>query len=265
MLSPEDQEEIARVGHALADAAREPILDVFRRADLGLSNKDASGGFDPVTLADRSAEQAMRRVLETVRPNDGIIGEEFGQKAGTSGIDWVLDPIDGTRAFMCGATSWGVLISAERDGVPIFGIIDQPYLDERFVGRPSGGVLTSRSGSTPLKTRGTCRIEDAILLSTFPEVGSERERGAFERVRDRAKLTRYGLDCYGYALVALGQCDLVIEAGLNRYDISAPIAVVEAAGGIVTDWRGNVVLDGGQVIAAANVDLHRAALSLLNS
>lgn len=249
--------------HEAAAAARNTILPYFRGGGLSTENKDEAGGFDPVTLADREAEAAMRAVILRMRPRDAILGEEEGATSGTSGLTWVLDPIDGTRAFICGTASWGVLISVENDDGPILGVIDQPYTQERFVGGMGERALLTTGGSRELKTKTTDALSDALLMTTFPEVGSPEERERFERVRDRVKLTRYGLDCYAYALLALGQIDLVIEAGLHRYDISAPVAVIEAAGGVVTDWNGGPAHHGGRVIAACNRKIHAEALELL--
>lgn len=257
--------ELLEVAHMLADAARIETMRSFRSLSLTASNKDRAGGFDPVTVADKNSEQKMRELLAVHRPQDGILGEEFGTQSGDSGYTWVLDPIDGTRAYICGTASWGVLISVERDGHPVLGMIDQPYLEERFIGCSAQAALNSRNGETPLKTRYCESLGEAVLLTTFPEVGTTQERQRFEKVRDQVKLTRYGLDCYGYALLALGQVDLVIEAGLSRYDISAPIAVVEAAGGIVTNWLGGPVDESGQVIAAGNPKIHADALRILNA
>ncbi|MBJ3762462.1 histidinol-phosphatase [Maribius pontilimi] len=254
--------DLTATASALADAAAPETLRYFRADGLGADNK-AAQGFDPVTEGDRAAERAMRAVLAQRRPQDAILGEEYGAQPGTSGLTWVLDPIDGTRAFLAGAPSWGTLIAvADADG-PILGLIDQPYLRERFHGSPDGGWLDADSGRRALATRATSGLDRAILFTTFPEIGTTSERLAFERVRDRVQLTRYGLDCYAYALLAMGQIDLVIEAGLNAYDIQGPMAVVEAAGGIVTGWRGEPAHAGGRVIAAANRDLHAQALQLL--
>lgn len=247
-----------------ADAARAAIQPHFRAASFELTSKDA-GHFDPVTVADKNAEQAIRAVIAKNRPDDAIIGEEFANTAGTSEFTWVLDPIDGTRAFICGAPVWGVLIAVLNDDGPVLGIIDQPHIGERFTGGLGTASLDHRGKVTELKVRDCATLGQATLLTTFPEVGTPDEARAFARVRDQVRLTRYGLDCYGYALVALGQVDLVIEAGLNSYDIAAPIAVVEAAGGIVTNWQGEPVHDGGQVIAAGDRRMHAAALELLNA
>ncbi|WP_420584590.1 histidinol-phosphatase [Ruegeria sp.] len=252
------------VAEEMADAARAAILPVFRQANLGTSNK-LTDGFDPVTVADRSAEQAMREVLAKHCPGDGIFGEEFGQTQGSSGRTWVLDPIDGTRGFISGTPTWGVLIALSNQDGPIMGIIDQPYIGERFVGSADTAHVTGPTGTMALKTRSTPSLDQAFLFTTFPEVGTLEERTGFEAVAQHVKLTRYGMDCYAYALLAAGQIDLVIEAGLNAYDIQAPIAVIEAAGGIVTDWQGGPAHQGGRVLAAANADLHAAALEILST
>lgn len=252
------------IAQKLADAARASILPYFRQAGLGTENKLA-GGFDPVTVADRAAEEAMRVVLAVHRPADGIWGEEFGQQPGTSGRTWVLDPIDGTRGFISGTPTWGVLIALSDDNGPFLGVIDQPYTGERFSGAPGVAEMTGPLGPRPLAVRQGSRLADAILFTTFPEVGTPEDRAGFERVAAQAKLTRYGMDCYAYALLAAGQVDLVIEAGLNAYDIQAPIAVIEAAGGIVTNWEGGPAHEGGRALAAANPEIHAEALALLNA
>ena len=261
-LSKADQTSLIDVAQALADLARPETLRFFRNA-LATDNKAGPGSFDPVTEADRAAEAAMRDHLSKVRPNDGILGEEFGSLAGTSGLTWVLDPIDGTRGYISGTPTWGVLISVADTSGPLFGIIDQPYIGERFCGGFGRADVTGPQGGRPLKTHAPRALSDAIVLSTFPEVGTAAERAGFQAVASRAKLTRYGMDCYGYALVASGQVDLVIEAGLQPYDVHAPIAVVTAAGGIVTDWRGGPAHQGGRIIAAANPQVHAEALAIL--
>ncbi len=205
----------------------------------------------------------MRAILIEERPEDSILGEEFGTTKGRSGLTWVLDPIDGTRGYICGTPTWGVLISvADRNG-PILGIIDQPYVGARFMGGAGRAFMTGPQGKTGLKTRSTTLLEDAKLFTTFPEVGTPDDGAAFARVSKQVQLTRYGCDCYAYALLAAGQIDLVIEACLQPYDIQAPIAVVEAAGGIVTDWTGQPAHMGGRAIAAATPELHAAALEFL--
>lgn len=250
------------IAHLLADAARTVILPYFRSSNLDTQNKDTAG-FDPVTVADRAAEQAMRSLLDLHRPDDAIWGEEFGKTSGSSGRTWVLDPIDGTRGFITGTPTWGVLIALSDDNGPLLGMIDQPYIGERFFGTEGAALMTGPQGTTHLSTRSTTALDQAFLFTTFPEVGSLQERAGFTAVADKVKLTRYGMDCYAYALLAVGQVDLVIEAGLNAYDIQGPIGVIQAAGGVVTDWQGGPAHNGGRVLAAANTTLHTAALEIL--
>lgn len=263
-----DQRHIIETAHALADAARKATLPFFRTDGLATENKATTGGdserFDPVTEADRAAERAMRGILDMRCPHDGVVGEEFGSVEGTSGLVWVIDPIDGTRSFLSGAPTWGVLIALADASGPIYGLIDQPYIGERFEGGFGRATVQGPLGERPLKVRGGRPLDSAILFSTFPEIGSKDEKQAFDAVAGRVRLTRFGMDCYAYAMLAAGQIDLVIEAGLNAYDIAAPIAVIEAAGGIVTDWQGRPAHHGGRVVAAASRQQHEAALALLS-
>ncbi|SPH18554.1 Histidinol-phosphatase [Defluviimonas aquaemixtae] len=254
---------IVATAHALADAAREATLGHFRSDGL-LADSKEDGRFDPVTEADRAAEARMREILAERRPDDGILGEEFGAVSGRSGLTWVIDPIDGTRGYLSGTPTWGVLIAVSNADGPVYGLIDQPYIGERFEGGLGRSELSGPQGRRALRTRPARPLGEATLFTTFPEVGSESEGRAFRRVADRVRLTRYGMDCYAYALIAAGQVDLVIEAGLKPYDIQAPIAVIEAAGGRVTDWHGKPVHQGGRVLAAANPEVHEAAMALLN-
>lgn len=257
-----DIDELTRVAHALADAAAGAILPHFRRAGLESISKDVDG-YDPVTEADRAGEAAMRARLAELRPDDAVIGEEFGNRPGRSGLTWALDPIDGTRGFVSGTPTWGILIAVADDSGPLLGLIDQPYIGERFWGGCGTARMTGPRGAATLATRTPRGLEQATLFTTFPEVGSSADRAAFDAVARRVQLVRYGMDCYAYALLAAGQIDLVIEAGLNAYDIQAPIALIEAAGGLVTDWRGGPAHDGGRVVAAANAEIHAAALDIL--
>ncbi|WP_224825831.1 histidinol-phosphatase [Cognatishimia sp. MH4019] len=261
-LSIDEQAQLRQTAHALADAARAATLPYFRKLGLSADNKDAAG-FDPVTAADRGSEQAMRAILARERPQDGILGEEFDDVAGSSGLTWVLDPIDGTRGFISGTPTWGVLIALSNADGPIYGIVDQPYIGERFEGGFGVAQMTGPQGAHALQVCDGQGLEAATLFTTFPEVGTDADRAGFEAVRDRVQLVRYGMDCYAYALLAQGQIDLVVEAGLQAYDIQAPMAVVQAAGGFVTNWRGQPVHEGGQVIAASSAGLHAEALALL--
>ncbi|WP_333713488.1 histidinol-phosphatase [Yoonia sp.] len=253
---------LRQVAHALADVARPATLAYFRASGLVAEDK-GTGRFDPVTKADRAAETAMREVLAKLRPQDAVLGEEYGPTGGSSGLTWVLDPIDGTRGYISGTPTWGVLIAVSDAGGPLYGIIDQPYIGERFSGGFGEAVVTGPMGETPLSVAAPRPLSEATILTTFPEVGTPDEGRAFHAVASSCRLTRYGMDCYGYALLAAGQVDLVIEAGLQSYDIQAPIAVIEAAGGIVTNWDGGPAKDGGRVIAAANPAIHAEAIAIL--
>lgn len=272
MYTPTDAQEIAALletAEALADAARIETLRHFRTPGGIAADNKLSGGFDPVTVADRAAEAAMRAILAERRPQDGIYGEEYGVIRGESGLTWVLDPIDGTRGYLSGTPTWGVLIALSEEapdgpGRPLMGIIDQPYIGERFIGGFGRAEVTGPTGTAALSARAPRALRDAILYSTFPEVGTPEEGAAFRKLSAQARLTRYGTDCYAYALIAAGQIDLVVEAGLQPYDVGGPIAVIEASGGIVTDWEGGPAWRGGRVLAAANAEIHAEAMALLN-
>lgn len=261
MTDTNDFSDAWAVAERLADAARIETLKHFRSPALETESKRTD--FDPVTIADRDAEAAMRAILAAERPDDGVLGEEHGTVQGTSGLTWVLDPIDGTRGYISGSPTWGVLVALSDETGPLLGLIDQPYIGERFLGGAGRGETHGPLGTTTLRTSKITRLDQATLFSTFPEIGTNDERAAFDRVAARVKLTRYGCDCYAYALLAAGHIDLVIEAGLQPYDIHAPIAVVQAAGGVLTDWQGRPAHNGGTALAAATPELHAAALELL--
>ncbi|GIX13050.1 MAG: histidinol-phosphatase [Paracoccaceae bacterium] len=262
-ISPAQARAITATAHRLADAARAATLRHFRNPHLAADSKTAQG-FDPVTQADREAEAAIRAILARERPEDGILGEEEAARPGRSGLTWVIDPVDGTRAFLSGTPTWGVLIAVDAGAGPVCGLIDQPWTGERFWGGFGRAEFTRGALRRPLGVRPCAELGSAILFTTFPEIGSAAERAAFAEVSARCRLTRYGLDCYAYALLALGMIDLVIEAGLQPYDVAAPIAVIEAAGGIVTDWRGGPAHGGGRILAAGDRRLHERALAILS-
>ena len=253
----------------LCGAARGIALTHFRSRSLDTENKRAIGeGFDPVTIADRAIEQQLRAMLAEARPEDGILGEEFGRRDGPSGRLWVLDPIDGTRAFMSGLLNWGVLIGLHDGDRLILGALDQPYTAERFIGDLTGSapaaLLERGEKIEKLAVRPCADLREATLFTTDPALfapGPERE--AFERVAAQARLVRYGTDCYGYAMVAAGQADLVIEAGLSAYDVAALIPLVEAAGGRFTAWDETPAAWGGTALAAGDPALHAQVSALL--
>ena len=249
----------------LADISATAILPHFRR-NTAVDHKPGTGKFDPVTIADREAERVMRALIEAERPDHGIVGEEFTDKPASSPHTWVLDPIDGTRAFIMGMPLWGTLIGTLEDGVPVAGIMNQPFTGERFAGTAEQAVCRRDGEETILKTSATSSLGDALLASTSPEMFSRgREMEAFERVSGACRMTRYGGDCYAYCMLAAGQLDLVIETGLNAYDIVALIPIVQGAGGVVTTWDGGSAAGGGRIVAAANAELHQYALDCLSA
>lgn len=263
-ITDQTKADIITTAHALADVARVETLRHFRGGALAVENK-LSHGFDPVTVADRAAETAMRAELARLRPDDGISGEEFGATPGTSGLTWVLDPIDGTRGYLSGTPTWGVLISVQTATEVIFGIIDQPFTGERFIGGLGLAEWCRADARRDLAVRPCAALNTAILFTTFPEIGTPAEAAGFKAVASQVQLVRYGMDCYAYALLALGQIDLVIEAGLQNYDVQAPLAVIKAAGGMMTDWQGGPCWQGGRVLAAGDAAVHAAALKVLLS
>lgn len=263
-MEHEEKAALLALAETLADSARGETLRYFRGGELATASK-GDVGFDPVTVADRAAEAAMREVLAQHRPQDGILGEEFPAKPSESGLTWVLDPIDGTRGYIAGTPTWGTLIALHDGNAPILGVVDQPYIGERFVGGLGQASFNGPHSTAPLTTTHTKELGEAIVFTTFPEVGTPQQARAFHAVAGSCKLTRYGMDCYAYGLLALGQIDLVIEAGLAAYDIQAPIAVVEAAGGILTNWNGEPADQGGTALAAATPELHAAALEILRA
>lgn len=262
--SPELQARLT-LAHKLADAARTVSLGLFRQHGK-TDNKLGDKGFDPVTQADRDAELVMRDILEKEAPDDAINGEEFGVKDGTSGWTWYLDPIDGTRAFISGLPSWTSLIGCVYDGDPKIGIIDQPWLDERYVGWTDGAESHIRGEVSPLQVDPEEKLTNAILSTTDPFILTPSERGAFEHIRQTVRLTRYGLDAYAYARVAAGDMHIVTETGLQPHDIAALIPVVRGAGGIACDWTGAPAKLGPQLVCAATQQImDQAIISLRRS
>jgi len=235
------------LAHALADAAGGVIRRYFR-ADFGLETKDDQS---PVTRADREAEAAMRRLLTAEVPRDGIVGEEEGVSEGTSGRQWVLDPIDGTRAFIAGRPIFGTLIALVEGGFPILGIIDQPILKERWVGVT--GRATELNG-VPAATRRCRELGAALLATTSPALFADDELHAFEHLDAAVRSTVLGGDCYNYACLASGHLDVVVESGLKLHDFAALVPVVEGAGGVMCDWAGDPLHAGseGDVIACGD-------------
>jgi myo-inositol-1(or 4)-monophosphatase len=238
-----------------------PIALRHFRQPIAVDDKGGARGFDPVTRADREVEAFIRDELARHFPDDGVIGEEFGRTEGASGFTWIIDPIDGTRAFITGQLGWGVLLGCLRGGEPVLGGAYQPYVDELFAGSAGEAWLERGSARTRLAASRRADLASAIVYSTDPAMfRAAADWDAFQRLGRRARAIRYGGDCYSLCLLALGQIDVVVEGWLEPFDILPLCPLIEAAGGIVTDRRGERRFDGGLVIAAANPSLHAQVL-----
>jgi myo-inositol-1(or 4)-monophosphatase len=247
----------------LASVSGDTILPFFRTA-LAIENKKA-GGFDPVTAADRAAEDAMRTLIRKNFPDHGIIGEEYGEERSGADYVWVLDPIDGTKSFISGMPAWGTLIGLMRFGEPVFGMMHQPFTRERFSGDGGAAHYRGPAGDRDLHVRACAALSDAVLATTSPLLMSAADRAAFVRVENAAKLSRYGGDCYAYCMLAAGQIDLVIETEIKPHDIVALIPIIQGAGGVITTWDNGPPQKGGRIVVAGDRRVHQAAMKLLNS
>lgn len=248
----------------LAEAAGAEILPYFR-TDPAVENKARDGVYDPVTLADRAAETAVRALIHERYPDHGVLGEEFGFEAGQSGLTWVVDPIDGTKSFMTGLLHWATLIALYDGEGPCLGVVEQPFVGERFVGSRLGAKLSRRGASDrALAVRACSELDTAVLCSTGRDIFADAdELAAFDRVAGRVRMVRYGGDCYIYCMLAAGLIDLVIESTLKPHDVQALIPLIEAAGGVITDWAGGPAVHGGRVIAAGDRRVWEQAIALL--
>lgn len=244
-------------------AAGEIALKYFRKPH-DVDNKLGEQGFDPVTSADREVEAFLRKQLGARFPEFGIIGEEGGVTSGASDINWIIDPIDGTKAFISGFPTWGMLLGLQQGDDVLAGLMYQPATGELFYGSGEGGFLQQKGETVSLQTRTTTELSDAILYCTHESMfANEDNLAAFRRISDKARLQRFGGDCYAYCMLALGQIDLVVEDTLQPYDIVPLIPIIEAAGGVITDTNGKLPINGGFVVAAASKELHEKAMSLL--
>jgi len=253
----------------LADAAGETLMPFFRTA-LGAEDKNVGGAFDPVTEADRAAEVAMRRLIGATFPAHGIIGEEFGDHQPDAEYCWVLDPIDGTKSFIAGMPMWGTLIGLLHHGRPTYGMMVQPFTQERFVGDGRsahwrGPGRDHAQTKRKLQVRSCDQLAKVTLMTTSPLLYTPDKLTAFLRVEKAVRLSRYGCDCYAFAMLAAGHVDCVIEAGVQAYDIAPLMPIIEGAGGIVTSWDGGDASRGGDVIAAGDPRIHAEVLKLLAS
>jgi len=248
----------------LATVSGDAILPFFRTS-LGVEDKGSALGFDPVTAADRAAEAAMRALIKESFPEHGIIGEEYGNENTEAEYVWVLDPIDGTKSFITGMPAWGSLIALTRNGAPVFGMMHQPFIRERFSGDGGAAHYRGPAGERALHVRPCVALSDAVLFTTSPQLMNKADRAAFGRVEDAVRLSRYGGDCYAYCMLAAGHVDLVIETGLKPHDVVALIPIIEGAGGVVTSWEGGSAVKGGRVIADGDRRVHAAAMKVLGA
>jgi myo-inositol-1(or 4)-monophosphatase len=246
----------------LATTSGETILPFFRTS-LSIDNKSSAKDFDPVTEADRAAEAVMRRMIKANFPQHGIVGEEFGNEREDAEYVWVLDPIDGTKSFIAGFPIWGTLIALLHRGTPVFGMMHQPFIAERFSGDNGSANYVGPSGERKLSVRRCASLKEATCYTTSPLLMNDRDRPAFARVESAVRLSRYGGDCYSYCMLAAGHLDLVVETELKPYDIAALIPIITGAGGVVTTWDGSPAQNGGRIIAAGDPRVHEAAIKLL--
>jgi histidinol phosphatase-like enzyme (inositol monophosphatase family) len=263
-MTATDSTAFLELAHGLAVAAGAQILPHFRVA-LDIEDKGSAANYDPVTVADRAAETVIRNGIARAYPDHGIRGEEHGWEKGASNYTWVIDPIDGTRSFILGQLHWATLIALNDGARVVAGVAHQPYVGESFVAT-AGGIAEWRRGGErrTLRTRRCRAIGDAVLAATHPGIfRTAPDLAAFHRVADRVRLTRYGGDCYSYCLLAMGLIDVVVESSLQAYDVQALIPIIEAAGGVITDWSGGRCEEGGSVVACGDPALHADVMALL--
>jgi len=246
----------------LATVSGDAILPFFRTS-LSIDDKSLGGAFDPVTAADRAGEAAMRALIHRTFPGHGIIGEEYGDERVDAEFVWVLDPIDGTKSFIAGMPAWGTLIALTRFGKPVFGMMHQPFVRERFSGDGKTARYRGPAGERRLMVRPCAELKSTVLFTTSPRLMNDSDRARFGVVENAARLSRYGGDCYAYCMLAAGHIDLVIETEIKPHDIVPLIPIITGAGGIVTTWNGESGEQGGRIIAAGDKRVHAAAMTLL--
>jgi histidinol-phosphatase len=263
MSSAMASSDLIAFANRLADVSGAVIRPFFRQR-IEVAHKPGRHAFDPVTEADRNAERALRDLIARERPDDAILGEEYGEKKGASGYRWVLDPVDGTRAFITGRYEWGSLIALEKNEVPVLGILDQPVLGERFIGVNGRSHLMQAGAHTPLTVRACPDLGEAVLCSTDPSAYmDEAQQAGFAAVKSKARLTRYLGDCYIFAMLAMGFIDVIVEGSLSHWDVAALIPLVQGAGGSVSNWQGAPWRDGDALLASGDARVHAQAVALL--
>jgi myo-inositol-1(or 4)-monophosphatase len=259
-----DLTELTNFAVALARAAETEILPHFRR-NIAIEIKP-NLVWDPVTEGDKAGERVVRRMIEERFPDHGINGEEYGIKESKSGFTWVLDPIDGTRSFVCGMPTWATLIGLYFEGNPMVGVMNQPFVGDMFYGNPQGAWNNYRGAVEPLHTRQGISVANAAAGTTAPELyRSKKDQKAFQTLRKSVKLMRYGGDAYFFSVLAAGHLDIALDAGLQAYDIAALIPIIKGAGGAVGSWSGSVPAEGGNIICAGSERLLNEAIEVMNT
>lgn len=255
---------LAEFAQRLADASGAAIRPYFRQG-VGVDNKAGENSFDPVTEADRAAEAAIRSLIVESYPAHGVIGEEFADRPAESDFQWILDPIDGTRAFIMGLPMWGTLIGLNYKGLPALGLMDQPFTGERYWSTADAAFYRGPDGERRISVHPCESLSRAKLACTTPDMFvAEDELARFQALSRQVRLTRFGTDCYAYCQLAMGNVDLVVEAGLKPFDIAPLIPIIERAGGVVTTWDGGPASHGGRIVAACDPAVHAAAVKTLS-
>ena len=254
--------DLLELGKKVVIAGGKEAMNYFRKPNLRFENKSHTD-FDPVSKADENTENIMMNLILKHRPNDTIMGEENIDIKGSSGFSWIIDPIDGTRGFMAGQTSWTILIALCEGDRHLFGIIYQPFTEEMFVGYHNNCNYLHKGKSKKIFAKNSKTVSDAVIHTTDPNMGSDDENFAMSKLRKSCKLSRYSLDAYAYGLLAYGNIDIIIESSMQYYDIQAPLCVIRAAGGIFSDWKGGNNFTNGRILASSNKYIHKEALEIL--
>ncbi len=249
--------------HHLADLSGD-VIRPWYRTDLALIDKGGHYDYDPVTEGDRAGETVMRAAITATHPDHGILGEEHGRRAGTGPWEWVLDPIDGTRAFVAGLPTWGTIIGLREGGAPVLGVVNQPISGERWWGSDAGAFVRDHRGERPIRARRGVTLRDAVFATTTPELfQTPAQQALLAALQAGTRLRRYGGDCFNYVLIAMGSIDVVVERALQPYDVVGVIPIIEAAGGVITNWAGGPAGDGGGAVAAGSPELHAEVMRLV--
>jgi myo-inositol-1(or 4)-monophosphatase len=262
-MKPEELQSLTDFALQLSKAAAREILPHFRK-NASVDIKE-SAHWDPVTEGDRAGERAIRHLIEKHHPTHGIIGEEYGSKTGSSGLTWILDPVDGTRAFVIGLPTWATLIGLYADGKPLLGVMCQPFVGDTFYGHAGGAWLDHRGDTQAIRTQPGSSLKDALIGTTAPHLYKDASAGPFQKLTQAVKTTRFGLDCYSFALMAAGHMDIAMDPTLQIYDIAALIPIMQGAGATVGSWTNNDPAQGGNVLCAASQELYNEALAVMQS